>query len=103
MRVHLLIPSGIPGKTVRELFEHCQNGGLTARVIPDVNEIVAGRVKLTIRDVTISDLLHREPTRLDMASISEYITEKTVLVTGAAGSIGSGMFVGRSSISSPRS
>ncbi len=86
---HLLIPSGIPGKKVRELCEDCQGHGLTPRVIPDVNEIVAGRVKLTIRDVTISDLLHREPTSLDMASISEYITEKTVLVTGAAGSIGS--------------
>ena len=86
---HLLIPSGIPGKTVRELFQVCTDNGLTARVIPDVNEIVAGRVKLTIRDVTISDLLRREPTQLDMASISGYITDKTVLVTGAAGSIGS--------------
>lgn len=86
---HLLIPSGIPGKTVRELVEHCQEHGLATHVIPDVNEIVAGRVKLTIRDVTISDLLRREPTQLDMASISECVTEKTVLVTGAAGSIGS--------------
>ena len=86
---HLLIPSGIPGKTVRELFEYCQEHGLTAHVIPDVNEIVAGRVKLTVRDVTISDLLRREPTRLDMASITECVTDKTVLVTGAAGSIGS--------------
>lgn len=86
---HLLIPSGVSGKTVRELFDVCQDNELTARVIPDVNEIVAGRVKLTIRDVTISDLLRREPTHLDMASISSYITEKTVLVTGAAGSIGS--------------
>lgn len=86
---HVLIPSGIPGKTVRELFQVCLENNLTARVIPDVNEIAAGRVKLTIRDVTISDLLHREPTQLDMASISSYITDKTVLVTGAAGSIGS--------------
>ena len=86
---HLLIPSGIPGHTVRELHQVCRDEGLTARVIPDVNEIVAGRVKLTIRDVTISDLLRREPTQLDMASIVGCIAEKTVLVTGAAGSIGS--------------
>ena len=86
---HLLIPSGVPGKTIRELFENCQEHGLTARVIPDVNEIAAGRVKLTIRDVTISDLLRRESTNLDLASISECVTDKTVLVTGAAGSIGS--------------
>ncbi|WP_397569599.1 polysaccharide biosynthesis protein [Schlesneria sp. T3-172] len=86
---HLLIPSGVEGKTVRELHAVCQENELTARVIPDVNEIVAGRVKLTIRDVTISDLLRREPTLLDMASITGCIAEKTVLVTGAAGSIGS--------------
>lgn len=86
---HLLIPSGIEGKTVRELHAVCQESNLTARVIPDVNEIAAGRVKLTIRDVTISDLLRREPTKLDMASITGCIAEKTVLVTGAAGSIGS--------------
>ena len=86
---HLLIPNGIPGNTVRELHQVCQEQGLTARVIPDVNEIVAGRVKLTIRDVTISDLLRREPTQLDMASIIGCIADKTVLVTGAAGSIGS--------------
>ena len=86
---HLLIPNGIPGHTVRELHQVCQEEGLTARVIPDVNEIVAGRVKLTLRDVTISDLLRREPTQLDMASIIGCIADKTVLVTGAAGSIGS--------------
>ena len=86
---HLLIPNGIPGQIVRELHQVCQEHGLTARVIPDVNEIVAGRVKLTIRDVTISDLLRREPTQLDMASITGCIADKTVLVTGAAGSIGS--------------
>ncbi len=86
---HLLIPNGIPGQIVRELHQVCQEHGLTARVIPDVNEIVAGRVKLTIRDVTISDLLRREPTQLDLASIIDCIADKTVLVTGAAGSIGS--------------
>lgn len=86
---HLLIPNGIPGQTVRELHQVCQEAGLTARVIPDVNEIVAGRVKLTLRDVTISDLLRREPTQLDMASIIGCVADKTVLVTGAAGSIGS--------------
>ena len=89
LATHLLIPSGIPGKTVRELHRVCRENGLTARVIPDVNEIVAGRVKLTIRDVTISDLLHREPTRIDLDSIADCIEDKTVLVTGAAGSIGS--------------
>lgn len=86
---HLLIPGGVPGTTVRELFRDCQASGVQAHVIPNLNEIVDGRVKLTVRDVTISDLLRREPTRLDMEGIASYITDRTVLVTGAAGSIGS--------------
>ena len=62
---------------------------MKAHVIPAINEIVDGRVKLSIRDVTISDLLRREPTQLDMDEIAKYITDKIVLVSGAAGSIGS--------------
>ena len=86
---YLLIPSSVPGTTVRELCKLCLEAGLKAYVIPALNEIVDGRVKLGVRDVTISDLLRREPTQLDMEGIASYITDRTVLVTGAAGSIGS--------------
>jgi FlaA1/EpsC-like NDP-sugar epimerase len=86
---YLLIPSSVPGTTVRDLCQMCVEAGLKAYVIPALSEIVDGRVKLTVRDVTISDLLRREPTQLDMDGIASYITDQTVLVTGAAGSIGS--------------
>ncbi len=86
---YLLIPSSVPGTIVRDLCQLCHEAGLRAYVIPALGEIVNGRVKLTVRDVTISDLLRREPTRLDMDGIAGYITDHTVLVTGAAGSIGS--------------
>jgi FlaA1/EpsC-like NDP-sugar epimerase len=86
---HLFIPSCVSGRTVRELCDLCLQAGLKAHVIPAINEIVDGRVKLSIRDVTISDLLRREPAQLDMDGIASYITDKVVLVTGAAGSIGS--------------
>ena len=85
----LFIPSSVPGTIVRDLCQLCHELGLKAYVIPALGEIVDGRVKLTVRDVTISDLLRREPTRLDMDGIADYITDHTVLVTGAAGSIGS--------------
>lgn len=85
----LLIPSSVPGAVVRDLCRLCHEAGLKTYVIPALGEIVNGRVKLTVRDVTISDLLRREPTRLDMDGIAGYITDHTVLVTGAAGSIGS--------------
>ncbi len=86
---HLFIPSCVSGRAVRDLIQSCHEAGVKAHVIPAINEIVDGRVKLSIRDVTISDLLRREPTQLDMDEIAKYITDKIVLVSGAAGSIGS--------------
>ena len=86
---HLFIPGCVSGRTVRDLIQLCQEAGVRVHVIPAINEIVDGRVKLSIRDVTISDLLRREPTRLDMDEIASYITDKVVLVSGGAGSIGS--------------
>ena len=86
---HLFIPSCVSGRTVRDLHQLCQDAGVKAHVIPAISEIVNGRVKLSIRDVTISDLLRREPAQLDTEGISGCITDKVVLVTGAAGSIGS--------------
>ncbi|MDB5345084.1 MAG: polysaccharide biosynthesis protein CapD [Schlesneria sp.] len=86
---HLFIPGSVSGRTVRGLYQYCQDAGVKAHVIPAISEIVSGRVKLSISDVTISDLLRREPTQLDMEGIAGFIAEKVVLVTGAAGSIGS--------------
>jgi FlaA1/EpsC-like NDP-sugar epimerase len=85
----LLISSRIPGRTFRELLEHCAEAGLKAHVIPETTELVDGRYKLGIRDVTISDLLRREPAKLDRDALHEHVTGQRVLVTGAAGSIGS--------------
>ena len=86
---YLLVPSSVSGTIVRKLCRLCHEAGLKVYVVPALGEIVDGRVKLTVRDVTISDLLRREPTHLDLDGIAGYITDRTVLVTGAAGSIGS--------------
>ena len=86
---HILVPGSTPGKEIREITSHCAELGLKIHVIPAVEEIIHGRYKLAIRDVDIADLLRREPAQLDMGSIREYVTNRRVLVTGAAGSIGS--------------
>jgi FlaA1/EpsC-like NDP-sugar epimerase len=86
---HLLIPGGVPGRVSRDLFRKCSAVGMQVHVIPAVNEIINGRYKLSIRDLEVSDLLRREPNRLDLDSIRHYVTGKRVLVTGGAGSIGS--------------
>ncbi len=86
---HILVPGSTSGNELRELTSLCAESGVKIHVIPAVHEILDGRYKLAIRDVEIADLLRREPTQLDMGSIQECITGKRVLVTGAAGSIGS--------------
>ncbi|MCA8996230.1 MAG: polysaccharide biosynthesis protein [Planctomycetaceae bacterium] len=86
---NLLIPGDTPGRIVRQLFRDCTAAGIKVYVIPTVDDLVDGRFKLTVRDLTISDLLRREPNQLDMEAIQDYVTDKRVLVTGGAGSIGS--------------
>ena len=60
------------------------------KIIPSVAEIINGKVSVAnIREVQIEDLLQREPVSLDSVSIGNFIFGKSILVTGAAGSIGS--------------
>jgi len=86
---HVLIPSSVSGRRVREIVEESVKVGFQTHVIPSVPEIVGGRFQLSVRNVTIADLLRREPADLDMDSIRDYVENRRVLVTGAAGSIGS--------------
>ncbi|WP_437204371.1 polysaccharide biosynthesis protein [Planctomicrobium sp. SH664] len=86
---NLLIPGDTPGRIVRELLHECAEQGVNVFVIPAVGDLMDGRFKLTVCDVTVSDLLRRDPNQLDMDSIKDYVTGKRVLVTGGAGSIGS--------------
>ena len=86
---HVLIPSTVPGKDVRKLVALCAEAGLKTHIIPTVPELLGGRYKISVRDVTVTDLLRRAPANLDFAAIREYVSNKRVLVTGAAGSIGS--------------
>jgi len=86
---HLLIPGGTPGRIVRELLHKCAQHGMRAHVIPMVDDMIHGRFTLGVRDVTVNDLLRREPNQLDVEAIRDYITGRRVLVTGGAGSIGS--------------
>jgi len=64
--------------------------GVKTQMIPRIEDLMTGKVSVNeIRDVKIEDLLGREEVQLDMKVISENITGKTILVTGAGGSIGS--------------
>lgn len=86
----LLTIASAKGSLVRQVQELCQRCDLQLKVVPGVYEIVDGQIGVTrIRDVQIQDLLRRDPIELDMDAIGEIAKDKTVLVTGAGGSIGS--------------
>ncbi len=85
----VLVPSSTPGRTVRAIYETCRDLEVGVHVIPEVRSIVDGRYRLGHREVTINDLLRREPADLDHDSMRACVTGRRVLVTGAAGSIGS--------------
>jgi len=78
-------------RTIKQAVENGRKAGLKKiKVVPSINELISGQVSLGIlREVEMEDLLGREPISLDQKSIENFIQNKTVLITGAAGSIGS--------------
>ena len=86
----VLITAGeLSGKHVRQLVESSQNHGFRVQVLPSYEQLLRGVVDLQPRQVNINDLLHREPVRLDMERICEWLDGHTLMVTGSSGSIGS--------------
>jgi FlaA1/EpsC-like NDP-sugar epimerase len=85
----IAIPS-LSGEGVRRMVGICEQAGLPCRRIPSLAEIARGSVSIKdLRDVDYKDLLGRETVELDSGSIADCLAGKTVLVTGAGGSIGS--------------
>ena len=83
------MPSATP-QDRREVIEICNETGCKVRTLPSIDQIIdEENLHKKLRDVEIEDLLAREPIKLDNNEIGEYITNKTILVTGGGGSIGS--------------
>ena len=85
----IAIPS-IDPKNKAEIIEICKNTNCKLQIIPGMYEILSGEATVSrIKDVDVEDLLGRDPVQLDNKGIEDYIKGKTILVTGAGGSIGS--------------
>ena len=83
------IPSG-DGALMRRVIASCERAKARFKTLPGITAIIDGKVSVSqIKDVEIEDLLGRDPVVLDQTAIHNYLTDKRVLVTGAAGSIGS--------------
>ena len=82
--------STINSEEKRKILEICQKTKAKLKIVPGISEIIEGKVQATqMREVDIKDLLGREEVKLDKEGIKGYIKNKTVLVTGGGGSIGS--------------
>jgi len=75
---------------MNRIVEFCREAGQPFKTLPGVNEVISGQLSIkAIREVSYRDLLGRPPVRLELERIEEVIEGRTVLVTGAGGSIGS--------------
>jgi len=87
--VLIAIPSA-SGPQMSRILEHCHSAKLPFKTVPGLAEIIRDNgLAHQIREVAVDDLLGRSPVRLEQDRISAKIQDSTVLVTGAAGSIGS--------------
>jgi len=86
----LIAMSSASGSRMTSVLRSCHDAGLRCRTIPSLTEIMENRALTPqIRDVAVEDLLGRAPVRLDEHAIRERLGDQVVMVTGAAGSIGS--------------
>ncbi len=85
----IAMPSA-PAKEIKEILDVCKETGCELKRLPGVYQLVNGEVGISkLKEVDVNDLLGREPVKVDLSTILNYVSGKTVLVTGGGGSIGS--------------
>jgi len=78
------------GRRIKEVVNIANKAGLTCEIVPSIEELTTGRVRVSkLRKVQIQDLLRRDPVQLQTGNTKKLIQNKVVMVTGAGGSIGS--------------
>ena len=87
--IFIAVPSAT-GAQMERFVSICEQTGLKFKTVPTLRELIAGQVSISqLRDVNLDDLLGREPVHLDLEFVEREIRDRVILVTGAAGSIGS--------------
>ncbi|MGD0653497.1 MAG: nucleoside-diphosphate sugar epimerase/dehydratase [Thermoguttaceae bacterium] len=85
----LITTGGLSGRQVRRLVDEARQRQMQVKVLPSFEELISGRLAVQPRPVAIEDLLRREPVKLELDNIRQWIDNRVLLVTGSAGSIGS--------------
>src|SRR5699024_9750456 len=85
----IAIPS-LHNGALEKIITECNKTNVQVQMIPKIEDLMTGKVSVShLKNVEVEDLLGRQPVKLDINAISEYVTGSTVMVTGAGGSIGS--------------
>ncbi|MDK9860166.1 nucleoside-diphosphate sugar epimerase/dehydratase [Staphylococcus equorum] len=88
-KIIIAIPT-LTQKRLNEINDICNIEGVELFKMPNIEDVLSGEIEVNqLKRVEVEDLLGRDPVELDMALISKELTNKTILVTGAGGSIGS--------------
>ncbi len=88
-KIIIAIPT-LSQQRLREINKLCEGANVEVFKMPNIENVMSGEIEVNqLKKVEVEDLLGRDPVDLDMASISKELTHKTILVTGAGGSIGS--------------
>ena len=88
-RIIIAIPS-LTKQQINTIYTECAKTNAKTQTLPMIEHLLTGQLSVNkIRDIQVEDLLGRKTVELDIVGISEYVTNKVILVTGAGGSIGS--------------
>ena len=86
--IFIAIPSAPPAEVGR-LVDICNKTECRVKILPSITKSLNGKLSSNLRDISYEDLLGRDPVEVNQGGIKEYITGKTIMVTGGGGSIGS--------------
>ncbi|XPO21525.1 nucleoside-diphosphate sugar epimerase/dehydratase [Phosphitispora sp. TUW77] len=88
-KIVIAIPSA-PRSEISKVIEICKTTRTKIKILPRVSDLINGNISIDmIREVSLDDLLGRDPVHIELEEIADYVAGQVVLVTGAGGSIGS--------------
>lgn len=86
----IIVKSDNTAASMRGILDACAEASIKTKIIPRMNALITGKFDIAqMREISVEDLLHRDPISLDKEEISRFLHGRRILVTGAGGSIGS--------------
>ena len=88
-QIIIAMPSA-PCETIRQIVDVCHTTKANLKILPGFYDLITGKIQTSsIREVQLEDLIGRQPVSLNVKGIAGYLKHRTILITGAGGSIGS--------------